>query len=784
MSQKTMYNCWWKSYVARVVWLGVLVSLFLFIIYPIQRAELQLTLETPDDSSIRVYWAAANESFSARRSSLVDYPDGGGVIRLKLGDLKDISRLRLQASLKREVVLLKNISIQQVGYNPIGFVFPSASVKITPGENIQSLSLENKTISFVSTRFNSRLIISFVPVPVSENTKLIQLLAGLSGYVLFSTIASICFWAGCALFIRFVRMLKSLLPDEGLLSEGDGNRCFSNKNKIITVISCSLLLIMWFVLFEKGESDFFAKNVFGTGNAPYSDALTWLRGTCNYLNNFPNKTCRPTINLFIGSIYSMTGVLQAVPLFSIILFAFNSILICFVGSRAGKAYQLILLFLLAIFFNQLVRPLNIGQIMMDFPPFVFTCIGVFFIGYALKFQRIHIGLLYLGLFCVGVAAAVRGVQLAGGLIITLGVIAVIWERTKKVRIFLPVMFFTLPILLDSFLQRKYGIYNNGLYSLFCFYNDTHHSYTKAGKQLLKALHLSGAEVLLSYFRYLFTVEGLRVFGGYLEDILSFGFTHLQTKIYYLLLLICGFAAVCRSFVFFSSSGEHETSESSNFRWLKIKKLNGQLPSYSILQVFCHCLLVPGLIWVFPHHSSWILGIYLLAILVVSATMRLYLTSTCLAMYIGAGILFAMKGMPGKDRVLASFAFTLPLGYLLFLIEDYRLFLISRKKQLIVLVMVNVLTLSFLYAGQMILPMGQNGFALKEKTVRKISDDAQLNLSLYYSDTGLIFILLTIVTKLERIVPTAKFTAVTEDSMLPLEVLAQLNNRDKWLYARK
>jgi len=108
------------------------------------------------------------------------------------------------------------------------------------------------------------------------------------------------------------------------------------------------------------------------------------------------------------------------------------------------------------------------------------------------------------------------------------------------------------------------------------------------------------------------------------------------------------------------------------------------------------------------------------------------------MYIGAGILFAMMGMPGKDRVLASFAFTLPLGYLLFLIEDYRLFLISRKKQLIVLVMVNVLTLSFLYAGQMILPMGQNGFALKEKTVRKISDDAQLNLSLYYSDTGLIF----------------------------------------------
>ncbi len=724
-----MFNSSLKLHLLRLFLLtSFFLSIFL-ITSPLQRAELQVSLESPVESFFRVYWAADGQRFSARRSAFVAYHEGVEILRLKLGNLHNIAKISIVPTRKPTSVTLKALSIAQPGFKTIHFRSSQELAKFIPEGDVRMLTVEDDALQLSSSGYRARLNVALFPLVDPEGLvpqRIVQLAVF---YLLPALVISTLLLIAFALLVQGLQLLKEWYPEHtsGNKDKDDVTTCQSG-NGILNGLYVLVSLILITVLFVKIYPLYFGSNIFGSRNAPHSDAFVWLRGAIHYWHELPFKTYRPTVNLFFSSIYALTGKTAAIPLFSILLLGLNVGLLLMSKKRIVRLFLLTFLGLLFAFSNELLVPLNLGQIMIDFPSFIFTLFGIFLVGYGLKCRYIDGAMLFVGLFFLGVAAAVRGVQLGGGVIIVLGIMALAWERRQWRKAVWPGLIFLFPIIFDFYLQKKYGTVSNGLLLLFCFYHDSHHTFTKASKDLFWLLDLSGREVLINYFGFLFSLEGIRVLGGYISDILFSSLDILQSRIYSLCLFSTGLLMICRLFLPIDKKKVGQLDS----------PLMSRLKGLELIRISLHCFVIPGLVWIFTEYSAAIFGCYLLWLLFLGSGLRLYLTTVTLALYLGSGMLFAMMGMPGKERVLASFTFTLPLAYFLFLVEERDLLLDSRSRSLTLFVFLNFAILLFLYGGSRILPIGKKGFDLSEKSVQKVSEEPSKDRALYYTDDGRIF----------------------------------------------
>ncbi|MDM8553195.1 hypothetical protein QUF75_00475 [Desulfococcaceae bacterium HSG7] len=732
-----------KFNLTKLMLFATLIAIAFFFIYPPGRTQIQVKLSTDADSVFQVYWADVDQNYTEKQSVSIRTREGGSHnYTLYLPDLKMIRKLRIDPAGKVSEIIINNLVIKQIGYESIRFFSKGEFSQLIPQYDIRNIDYQSDGLKIISYGEDPQLEVSVNPIAESHLWVLLHYAIGYAKLILMAFLLSASFIFALKIIVKipkmFIRMNEACNMKTSVSIE-NSNRLFNNKRLILIVTSIFFIIIMY-LLGQKIYVEFNGHNIFGTNRAPYSDALGWLHGAlCNYFNKgsiYP--LFRPTIGIFFSSIYSVSNQIYFIPLFSIIFFYINMILIFLFFDQRMKIYLTLLLLFLLLFFHKLVDELNLGQLMMDFLPFVFTILCIFFTGWALKNKNIQFHFLYTGLFILGIASAVRGMQLVGGFLIVMTAMIIIWKRANKINIlFLPLIFLA-PLIIDMYLQKISGAVNNGMMHFFCFYSDHHHFYTRVCGAIYRTMELSHAEVLVNYFKFIFTQEGFGILFEYIEDLMIANLTIFQSKYYLALLILSTIILTLKNF-----SDDCIVRLKYMFAHV-LKKKSLPLPNpnpafnFFIIKVLVHVIIIPMSVWAFPQYAVVIFLGYLVLLLIIALLSNLIFTSICLSLYLGGALLFTMMGAPGEERVSSSFAFTLFIGYIFFIIEDNRYTAFPLPKRTNLILGFNIFIIVFLYAGNFIIPLRSN-YYIKDKPLIKISDEARLDRSLYYDkDTSDIF----------------------------------------------
>ncbi len=265
----------------------------------------------------------------------------------------------------------------------------------------------------------------------------------------------------------------------------------------------------------------------GTASAPYSDALgPWLHGSLSYwLRGVPlTYLYRPTIGLFFSAIITITNSISAVPVVWIVLsFLLGGALFALDGWSHRLAFAGVL-GVMVIFFPTLIRPLNPETLMADFWPMVMGLAGIWLIARSEGEGSFSLPGAAAGFLLLGIAACVRGPQLASGAAL-LAWLAPGWLKRRRwgALLLLPVIF-AAPFLADSLIQKKYGVDGNSTVTLYGFYSDPNHQWSPAAHSRYLREKPDPAEVKARYLHLLFSAEGAEIFsnkcGAVLNDIIS------------------------------------------------------------------------------------------------------------------------------------------------------------------------------------------------------------------------------------------------------------------------
>ncbi len=236
---------------------------------------------------------------------------------------------------------------------------------------------------------------------------------------------------------------------------------------------------------------------------------------------------------------------------------------------------------------------------------------------------------------------------------------------------------------------------------------------------------------MHYFKYIFTEEGFGILFGYIEDMLIMSLAIFRSK-YYLAMLIL--STVILAFKNFSDDCfvllKYAFARVLKKESLPLPRQNPAL-NFFMIKVLVHVIIIPVSVWAFPQYAVVIFLSYLVFLFVIAEISGLIFTSICLSLYLGGVLLFTMMGMPGGERISCSFAFTLFIGYLFFIIEDNSYITFSSPKRVYLILGFNIFIIIFLYAGNFVIPPRSN-YYIKDKPLIKISDEARQNRSLYYA----------------------------------------------------
>jgi hypothetical protein len=700
-----------------LLWLTLFV--FLLVIYPVHRKNVVLELETNTPSYLRIFWGTYGESYSHARSAFILTKTGRHLYTFHVDGRAPIEKLRIDPTVKsNEWLSICQFRLTQPGYEKIHLVSDELE-KMKPINGIGEFKLDGKRLYFQTTHKDSQLEYkpknNLLEGGARYQTRVVRAL----NLALLTTVICAVLAFSAVLLVRLSSPCKSVFDGLGHMSlsplANRENRAF--RLLPVATFLVAIFLLGWFLnLVYSAIGDV---NVFGSSQAPHSDALMWFRGTVHYLDGMTFKTYRPTVNLFFGAIYSLFESVQSIPLWGVLFFCLNVLVFILVAGLRNRLFMILLLWLFVAAFKQLIEPLNVGQLMVEFLPFSFVLFGVIMTGLGLK-ERYPLSLLLsgVGIFFVGAAIALRGVHLLGGLMLVGIVFLVFWQKGRRgAALSAPLLLMT-PLALDICLQQLYGAENNGLFSLFCFYHDPSSSYTVGGKHLLRALALPSSEVILNYGRFLFSFQGLEVWDANIKDLTNQGITILCSPGFLTILFTSSFVSlvVDRFFLLTPSAS---------------------MGRYRILQHCIHVLLFPVLYLLAPGYGYILLLVYCTVLLVASYWGGLYMTCGFLTIFIGGVVFFAMLGMPGGDRVSATYLFALPAGWLSYLVESKWS---GRKKSaagLISFGILNCCAILFLYLGSIFIPPPQIA-RLEPGTVLKLSDDSTIDRSLFYTSDGQIF----------------------------------------------
>ena len=251
----------------------------------------------------------------------------------------------------------------------------------------------------------------------------------------------------------------------------------------------------------------------GTAAAPYSDALgPWLHGSLSYwLRGVPLAYLyRPTIGLFFSTIISATNSIAAVPVVWVVLsFLMGAALFALRGWSHRLALAGVLV-IMAAFFGELIRPLNPETLMADFWPMGMGLAGVWLIARSEDEKSPSLAGAAAGFLLLGIAACVRGPQLACGAAL-LAWLAPGWlkRRAWSALLLLPLIF-AAPFLADSAIQKKYGVEGNASVTFYGFYSDPNHQWSPEAHSRFLQEKPAPEAVRSRYLRLLFSSEGAEI----------------------------------------------------------------------------------------------------------------------------------------------------------------------------------------------------------------------------------------------------------------------------------
>ena len=384
---------------------------------------------------------------------------------------------------------------------------------------------------------------------------------------------------------------------------------------------------------------------YGTAWAPYSDALgPWLAGALSILFEQPppDYLYRPTVGYFWASILAATGRVEAIPFFfAAWLFALLAAAAGFATDARVRRAMVIALGVVALSFGQTWASLFISSTNVDMPALAFTATGVLLLCWGTGEDSRPA--LWAGCLCLGIAAAIRGPMLLAGLPI-LAVRLALLERACARTILPAAILFVLPLVIDAWLQRRFGVTSNGLMAMYCFQWDPTHTWTPACNESFLARGADATAIASDYSGYLASPDGFTVLRGAFYRRVARDVVPLAEWTVLGMLLAAGWLAGAARL----ERGRRLADEP----WVRAA-------------VIVAVLAVVRALGSWP---PWSAAAGVSIVLAAAAWLRAWRAVMCLAGYVAATLFLCLLGLAQYDRLQQTFSICLYLGLALAMVE--------------------------------------------------------------------------------------------------------------------
>ncbi len=464
----------------------------------------------------------------------------------------------------------------------------------------------------------------------------------------------------------------------------------------------------------------------GSPSAPYSDALgPWLDGSMSYyMHGAPlNYLYRPTVGLFYSTIISATSCVAAVPAVWLILFLAAFAALFAVIDWPHRTALVGIMGTFVIFFDPLIRLLNPASLMADLWPACTALVGIWMIALGETGERRSTAISVAGFLLLGISACVRGPQLAS----SAALLALVAPARLRRRAWLPLALMALacagPYLADSAIQKRNGVVNQSALILYSFYTDPNHSWSMDTDHRFVLENPAPSQVRSRYLGFLLSLEGAKIVCSGCGTVINHAMGLATDRTFFQALIALAFAG------WLATQGQGPPPAEVWRRWTKwLTFAVTMLAAYIVL--YC------------DSESQPIYFVFLLAALTLNALVTRRRFTAMLMIAFGAALLLhAALGLAGGSRVSSSYELLLLAGLVSAVTE--RPDTAPARPRWLGSVAWAAFVLVFVgYTGNFWIRTGAKArmrAALSvPQTAMKISDDPQLDRSLYLMGQGGVF----------------------------------------------
>jgi hypothetical protein len=503
---------------------------------------------------------------------------------------------------------------------------------------------------------------------------------------------------------------------------------------LVTIGFLGLLAVWAFRAVDEYSLQQETGRAYGTVELPVSDAAVWVRGGYRFLFGFAPESnlYRPAIGLIYASLIAVGGT-PSVAVFPILLFGLWFCALFFLSDKKVQPLVLIIFSVFVLFFGAhfAVQSASLGSALTEVLTLTLTVMATTLLAFSTDGKSISWFPASVGFGLLGIAAAIRGLQLVGGLIVFIGLSLWLWKSVPKHRLALLLGVFLTPTLIDGAIRRIYGIRGNGIPLIYVFTQPPHRWVQQTHWDFLR----SGApdrEVLSQFASFIFSSEGITTVFRQMAEVLvaDLGKVHVAL-----------FAAVVLA-AFMVGDRLRPPKEKPEPSGEPRPPLHRFLEACEDPEILGAAQI--GLILLSPfiaQVASGLLLLWIISLLVVSFRRRMPLTFFSLAIYLGCLLLYVVTCMPGLDRTRSTFGFTLFFALVAFAFEIFGgpRHLKIREKALAPSCYVLVGLVGFLYLGFLVVPNSTKAVFTREVTGRnaamKLASNERMDRSLYINGKG-------------------------------------------------
>jgi hypothetical protein len=258
----------------------------------------------------------------------------------------------------------------------------------------------------------------------------------------------------------------------------------------------------------------------GNASIGTSDASMWQRGGLRFFFGLgaDSNLYRPTVGIFFASMVAFSGSSKGIAVIPPLIAAAVFLGSYFSCNRRDRPLILLFLCIMQCFFSAIFSPylISIGTLMTEPTAWAFTLAAFLLITSGIRGDRIAVLPALVGFMALGVVAAIRGLHLAGGLLAYLGVCLWFFKRERLGRLAALLFAFLAPVVLDSMLQKAYGIHNNA-YELFATFTKPPHTYVDSNRFAYIRLHAPGTVALKMLAKFMIKDDGLSVLARFMAE---------------------------------------------------------------------------------------------------------------------------------------------------------------------------------------------------------------------------------------------------------------------------